>query len=101
MPNPNTNVDCSECRQVVYSIYWCFIVLLGNSSDARALGCYIYASKQLKVHECNYLTHELELVIVVFVIKNWRHYINKVPFELYTDLQSFKYLFSREEINIS
>ena len=34
-----------------------------------------YASRQLKVHERNYLTHDLELVVVVFVLKFWRQYL--------------------------
>ncbi|GJT53713.1 putative reverse transcriptase domain-containing protein [Tanacetum coccineum] len=34
-----------------------------------------YASRQLKVHEKNYTTHDLELGSVVFALKIWRHYI--------------------------
>ena len=34
-----------------------------------------YASRQLKVHECNYPTHDLELAAVVFALKQWRHYL--------------------------
>jgi len=34
-----------------------------------------YASRQLKVHEKNYPTHDLELAIVVFTLKTWRHYL--------------------------
>ena len=34
-----------------------------------------YASRQLKVHERNYLTHDLELAAVVFALKQWRHYL--------------------------
>ncbi|GJX52860.1 putative reverse transcriptase domain-containing protein [Tanacetum coccineum] len=33
-----------------------------------------YASRQLKVHEKNYTTHDLELGAVVFALKMWRHY---------------------------
>nr|GEX25209.1 hypothetical protein [Tanacetum cinerariifolium]GEX25211.1 hypothetical protein [Tanacetum cinerariifolium]GEX29357.1 hypothetical protein [Tanacetum cinerariifolium] len=33
-----------------------------------------YASRQLKVHEKNYTTHDLELGVVVFALKIWRHY---------------------------
>ena len=38
-----------------------------------------YSSRQLKVHEKNYPTHELELVAVVFALKIWRHYLYGVP----------------------
>ena len=34
-----------------------------------------YASRQLKPHEVNYLTHDLELAAVVFTLKLWRHYL--------------------------
>jgi hypothetical protein len=33
-----------------------------------------YASRQLRIHERNYPTHDLELAEVVFVLKIWRHY---------------------------
>lgn len=31
-----------------------------------------YASRQLKVHEKNYLIHDMELVAVMFTLKTWR-----------------------------
>nr|GFD26648.1 retrotransposon-related protein [Tanacetum cinerariifolium] len=34
-----------------------------------------YASRQLKIHEKNYATHDLELEAVVFALKIWRHYL--------------------------
>ncbi|KAL5541432.1 hypothetical protein UlMin_043476 [Ulmus minor] len=34
-----------------------------------------YASRQLKIHEKNYPTHDLELAAVVFALKIWRHYL--------------------------
>nr|GEW07875.1 putative reverse transcriptase domain-containing protein [Tanacetum cinerariifolium] len=34
-----------------------------------------YASRQLKIHEENYTTHDLELGTVVFALKTWRHYL--------------------------
>ncbi|GJZ54334.1 putative reverse transcriptase domain-containing protein, partial [Tanacetum coccineum] len=34
-----------------------------------------YASRQLKPHEKNYTTHDLELGAVVFTLKIWRHYL--------------------------
>ncbi|GJV80296.1 putative reverse transcriptase domain-containing protein [Tanacetum coccineum] len=38
-----------------------------------------YASRQLKIHEKNYTTHDLELGAVVFALKIWRHYIRYHP----------------------
>ena len=34
-----------------------------------------YASRQLKKHEANYPTHDLELIAIVFALKIWRHYL--------------------------
>ena len=39
-----------------------------------------YASRQLKVHEKNYHTHDLELGPVVFALKVWRHYLYGATF---------------------
>ena len=56
-------------------------------SDAshKGLGCVLmqdgkviaYASRQLKTHEKNYPTHDLELAIVIFALKIWRHYLDR------------------------
>nr|GEW35556.1 putative reverse transcriptase domain-containing protein [Tanacetum cinerariifolium] len=35
-----------------------------------------YASRQLKIHEKNYTTHDLVLGAVVFALKMWRHYFD-------------------------
>jgi len=43
-----------------------------------------YASRQLKVHEKNYSTHDLEFAAVVFVLKIWRHYLYGSKFEVFT-----------------
>ena len=34
-----------------------------------------YASRQLRPHELNYATHDLELVAVVHALKTWRHFL--------------------------
>ena len=34
-----------------------------------------YASRQLKPHEKNYATHDLELAAVVHALKTWRHFL--------------------------
>ena len=59
-----------------------------------------YASRQLKVHERNYPTHDLELAAVVFVLKLWRHYLYGSRFEVYSDHKSLKYLFDQKELNM-
>ena len=53
-----------------------------------------YASRQLKKHEENYLTHDLELATVVFALKIWRHYLYGVPCRIFTDHKSLQYIFT-------
>ena len=59
-----------------------------------------YASRQLKVHERNYPTHDLELVVVVFALKQWRHYLYGVKCEVYTDHRSLQYVFTQKDLNL-
>ena len=59
-----------------------------------------HASRQLKIHERNYSTHALELAVVVFALKIWRHYLYGVHSEVFTDHQSLKYLFSQKDLNL-
>ena len=51
-----------------------------------------YASRQLKKHEQNYPTHDLELAAIVFALKIWRHYLYGQSCEIYTDHKSLKYI---------
>ncbi|GJT04495.1 putative reverse transcriptase domain-containing protein [Tanacetum coccineum] len=44
-----------------------------------------YASRQLKIHEKNYMTHDLELRSVVFALKIWRHYLYGTKCPMFTD----------------
>ena len=37
-----------------------------------------YASRQLKPHELNYATHDLELAAVVHALKTWRHFLIEI-----------------------
>lgn len=59
-----------------------------------------YAWRQLKTHEKNYATHDLELAAVVFVLKLWRHYLYGVHCELFTDHRSLWYIFSQRDLNL-
>ncbi|CAN4103740.1 unnamed protein product [Withania somnifera] len=58
-----------------------------------------YASRKLKVHERNYPTHDLELAVVVFALKIWRHYLYGVKCEIFTDHRSLRYIMSQKELN--
>ena len=59
-----------------------------------------YASRQLRPHEKNYPTHDLELAAVVFALKIWRHYLYGATCEVYTDHKSLKYFFTQKELNM-
>jgi len=52
-----------------------------------------YRSRQLRVYEKNYPTHDLELAAVVYVLKIWRHYLYGSKFEVFSDHKNMKYLF--------
>ena len=59
-----------------------------------------YASRQLKPHEKNYLTHDLELAAIVFALNIWRRYLYGEKCFIYTDHKSLKYLPSQRELNL-
>ncbi|GJS09677.1 putative reverse transcriptase domain-containing protein [Tanacetum coccineum] len=56
-----------------------------------------YASRQLKIHEKNYTTHDLELGAVVFALKIWRHYLYGTKSVIYTDHKSLQHIFDQKE----
>ena len=59
-----------------------------------------YASRQLKKHEVNYPTHDLELAAVVHALKIWRHYLLGNKVHIFTDHKSLKYIFTQSELNM-
>ncbi|GKF76812.1 putative reverse transcriptase domain-containing protein, partial [Tanacetum coccineum] len=59
-----------------------------------------YASRQLKIHEENYTTHDLELGEVVIVLKIWRHYLYGTKSVIYMDHKSIRHIFSQKELNM-
>jgi hypothetical protein len=59
-----------------------------------------YASRQLRKHEINYLTHDLELAAVVHALKIWRHYLLGNVCNIFTDHKSLKYIFTQPELNM-
>src|SRR5262249_47379373 len=59
-----------------------------------------YASRQLKDHERNYPSHEMEVAAVVHALKIWRHYLYGEKFEVFTDHKSLKYIFSQKDLNL-
>jgi hypothetical protein len=59
-----------------------------------------YASCQLRPHELNYPTHDLELAVVVHALKIWRHYPLGSHCEIYSDHKSLKYIFTQSDLNL-
>ncbi|GJU11429.1 putative reverse transcriptase domain-containing protein [Tanacetum coccineum] len=59
-----------------------------------------YASRQLKIHEKNYTTHDLELGSVVFALKIWRHYLYGTKYTVFTDHKSLQHILGQKEINM-
>ena len=57
-----------------------------------------YASKQLKLYERNYPTNDLELDVVIFALKIWRHFLFGETCEIFTDHKSLKYFFFQKGI---
>jgi hypothetical protein len=83
-----------------------FVVYIDDSQNR--LGCVLmqqgkviaYAFRQLKNHERNYPTHDLELATIVFALKIWRHYLYGTRCEIYTDHKSLKYIFTQKDLNM-
>ena len=83
-----------------------FIVYCDASK--QGLGCVLmqrekviaYASRQLKTHEVNYTTHDLELGAVVFALKIWRHYLYGTKCTIFTDHKSLQHILNQKELNM-
>ncbi|KAD6796137.1 hypothetical protein E3N88_07033 [Mikania micrantha] len=77
-------------------------------ASRQGLGCVLmqkdkviaYASRQLKVHEKNYTTHDLELGAVVFALKIWRHYLYGTKCIIYTDHKSLQHILDQKMLNM-
>ncbi|GJR26562.1 putative reverse transcriptase domain-containing protein [Tanacetum coccineum] len=59
-----------------------------------------YASRQLKIHEKNYTTLNLELGAVVFALKIWRHYLYGTKYTVFTDHKSLQHILDQKELNM-
>ncbi|GJY57888.1 putative reverse transcriptase domain-containing protein, partial [Tanacetum coccineum] len=57
-----------------------------------------YASRQLKIHEKNYTTHDLELGAIVFALKMWRHYLYGT--KCFTNHNSLQHILDQKELNM-
>ena len=79
-----------------------------TDASGVGLGCVLmqrgkviaYASRQLRKHESNYPTHDLEMAAVVFALKIWRSYLYGGKVQVFTDHKSLKYIFTQSELNL-
>ncbi|WZZ87668.1 hypothetical protein YC2023_116247 [Brassica napus] len=79
-----------------------------TDASITGLGCVLtqhgkviaYASRQLRKHEGNYPTHDLEMAAVVFALKIWRSYLFGAKVQILTDHKSLKYIFTQPELNL-
>jgi ribonuclease HI len=77
-------------------------------ASKQGLGCVLmqeghviaYASRQLRKHEQNYPTHDLELAAVIHALKIWRHYLLSHKCQIYTNHKSLKYIFTQNDLNL-
>ncbi|GJW02255.1 putative reverse transcriptase domain-containing protein [Tanacetum coccineum] len=59
-----------------------------------------YASRQLKIHEENYTTHDLEFGAVVFALKIWRHYLYGTKCTTLTYHKSLQHILDQKDLNM-
>ncbi|WMV33478.1 hypothetical protein MTR67_026863, partial [Solanum verrucosum] len=52
------------------------------------------------MHENNYPTHDLDLAVVVFDLRIWRHYLYGVHVDVFTNHKILKYAFSQRDLNL-
>ncbi|GJT19474.1 putative reverse transcriptase domain-containing protein [Tanacetum coccineum] len=71
--------------------------VVGMSTREKVIS---YASRQLKIHEKNYTTHDLELGSVVFALKIWRHYLYGTKCTIFTDHKSLQHILDQKELNM-
>ncbi|GKB39341.1 putative reverse transcriptase domain-containing protein [Tanacetum coccineum] len=88
--------DCGD-KEAVFQLLkekLCSVVLMQNKKVIA------YASRQLKIHENNYTTHDLELGAVVFALKIWRHYPYGTKCTVFTDHKSLQHILDQKEFNM-
>ncbi|GJV79083.1 reverse transcriptase domain-containing protein [Tanacetum coccineum] len=89
------------CNALIDFIVYCDVSNQGLRCVLMQRGKVIaYASRQLKIHEKNYTTHDLELGAVVFALKIWRHYLYGTKSVIYTNYKSLQHIFDQKELNM-
>ncbi|XP_068331476.1 uncharacterized protein [Pyrus communis] len=76
------------------------LALPDDSGDFEHGRVIAYASRQLKPHELNYPTHDLELAALIFALKLWRHYLYGEKCKIFIDHKSLQYLLTQKDLNL-
>ena len=79
-----------------------------NDASRQGLGCVlmqdgkiiVYTSRQLKSYKQNHPIYNLDLTMVVFLLKLWRHYLYGGPYKILTNHENPQYIFSQKELNM-
>ncbi|GJV82927.1 putative reverse transcriptase domain-containing protein [Tanacetum coccineum] len=82
-------------------VVYCYTSLKGYGAVLmQGENVIVYASRQLKVHEENYTTYDLELGAVVFAFRLWIHYLYGTKCVVFTDHKSLQYILNQKELNL-
>nr|GEW56807.1 reverse transcriptase domain-containing protein [Tanacetum cinerariifolium] len=92
--------SCSKAQNEDFIVYY--------DASIKGLGVVLmqrekvisYAPRQLKIHEENYTTHDLELGAVVFALKIWRHYLYETKYTVFIDHKSLQHILDQKELNM-
>ncbi|GJU96156.1 retrovirus-related pol polyprotein from transposon TNT 1-94 [Tanacetum coccineum] len=103
-PNLGDFPDCDDSRARGYVLHSLELhilsFILGIQYPNLREKVISYASRQLKIHEKNYTTHDLELGAVVFALKIWRHYLYGTKCTVFTDHKSLQHILDQRELNM-
>ncbi|GJW94957.1 putative reverse transcriptase domain-containing protein [Tanacetum coccineum] len=83
-----------------FVVYWDASIKRLVRTNAENKDYWAHASRQLKIHEKNYTTHDLELGAVVFTLKIWRHYLYGTKCVVFTDHKSLQHILDQKDLNI-
>lgn len=96
----STHIFTLPEKGVEFTIYYELSGVGSNGVLMQKRKVIAYVSRILKTYEKKYPTHNLELVVVLFVLKLWRHYMYGVHYEFFMDQQSLVYIFIQQDLNL-
>nr|GEX05880.1 retrotransposon protein, putative, Ty3-gypsy subclass [Tanacetum cinerariifolium] len=118
----NVNFDWSEKATIAFKLLkqkFCSAPILGlpkgsenfmvyGNASRKGVGAVLmqmekviaYASRQLKIYEKNYTTHDLVLGAVVFALKIWRHFLYGTKCVVFTNHKSLQHILDLKELNM-